>query len=106
MKTIEKTFEEFKSELTTDELVELWNEYCEEHREYDQILNYFDEDTINQFFATPYDALRASPFGEVSFNHEYFMFDGYGNIRTMSGLAIHNDLYWEDVKEWWEEKNN
>lgn len=51
----------------------------------------FDEETFNQFFDNPWEAMRACHFGEVSFLNEYFTFNGYGNIETKSESDIINE---------------
>ena len=74
--------EDYLGGLSEDEGFSIWNEYCDSAGYYDDRIEYFDEDTINEIFSTPYEAMRACFFGEVSFNHDYFKFNGYGNIET------------------------
>lgn len=77
----------------------------------------FNEDTFNQYFSSPWEAMRACNFGSVNFNDDYFTFDGYGNIETKSEDDIiqeanehddfilmmleeqYEDLFEEDFKE-------
>lgn len=63
----------------------------------------FDEDTINEIFLSPYDALRACFFGNVYFTDDYFKFDGYGNIKTVNEIPY--DDYDEAIMERWIEEN-
>ena len=63
----------------------------------------FDEDTINEIFSSPYDALRACFFGNVYFTDDYFKFDGYGNIKTVNEIPY--DDYDEAIMERWIEEN-
>ena len=44
----------------------------------------FDENTFNEYFTNPWEAMRTCHFGEVNFSDEYFTFNGYGNIETKS----------------------
>lgn len=86
--------------LTVNELVNLWNEHCDALNWMDNIIYPFDEDTVNEFFSNPWDILRATHFGDVSFNDDYFHFNGYGNIETLSDWEIESDLDWNSVAEW------
>lgn len=89
--------------LSTSELVSLHNEYCEDNSLMDDYIYTFDEETINELFSNPWDALRAAHFGDISFNQDYFRFNGYGNIETLSDYEIESDLDWEAVSDWLEE---
>lgn len=85
---------EYIDTLSDNEKAYLWNQYCSDVGYSDDAIEYFEEDTINEFFQSPYDALRAAFFGEVSFNHDYFKLNGYGNIVT----GYPDDFAdWEDV---------
>ena len=84
------TAEDFYNDLNnTDEI--FYDEY------YD-----FDEDTINEIFKNPYDALRACFFGNVYFTDDYFKFDGYGNIKTVNEIP-YDDYNTEIIERWIEE---
>lgn len=86
--------------LTVSELVTLWNEYCDALNWGDGMIYPFDEDMVNEMFSNPWDALRSAHFGDVSFNNDYFHFNGYGNIETLSDYEIEEDLDWDAVAEW------
>ena len=80
------TFEQFKEkfeELDFSERLFIYNEYCRNTCNEDDIYE-FTEDIVNEFFGSPYDAMRAMHFGEVkSWNDEYFRFNGYGNFVSL-----------------------
>lgn len=61
---------------------------------------FFDENTIRELITDPWEALRATVFGDVHFDHDYFRFNGYGNLETLSDWKI--DELFEDsgFKEW------
>lgn len=90
----EERIEDYLNGLSDSDAVQIWNEYCDSAGYYDDRIEDFDELTINELFSSPYDALRASYYGEVDFTHDYFQFNGYGNIITgyVSDFAD-----WEDV---------
>lgn len=77
----DKVVEYFESHME-DSTVSWWNMYCADTNCYDDQIFPLDENNINEFFSSPYDALRAGIMGEVSFNDPYFRLNGYGNIVT------------------------
>lgn len=94
------TVENITSALTVNELVNLFNDYCDDNN-YDVDRIYaFDESTINELFSDPWEALRSAHFGDINFTDDYFQFNGYGNIETLADWQIENDLDWSAVAEW------
>jgi hypothetical protein len=94
-----KTLKDYlKEDINGEELRDMVNNvnsengYLEQYQVYD-----FDENTINDVFSSPFEALRSATFGEVSFNDEYFRFNGYGNIETISEYSLLKEL--EDDKD-------
>lgn len=45
----------------------------------------------------PMDILRMGVFGDITWCDEYFTFDGYGNIETISEYNLHNHL-WDCIR--------
>lgn len=75
---------EIINNMTSDQLVELNNKYCEELNYSDEIyIN--DEDFFNTFFENnPMEAVRATFYGDYDFRHDYVIFNGYGNLETFN----------------------
>lgn len=49
----------------------------------------FDEDTFNELFTNPFEAMRKGYFGKIqSFADEYFKLNGYENIETASASDV------------------
>jgi len=66
------------------EKISLWNEYCSEQRNEDEIYD-FDDEFFELFFSNkPMEAARAASFGEVNWSDDYISFDGYGNLKSLS----------------------
>ena len=66
------------------EKISLWNEYCSENNNNDEIYD-FDDDFFNLFFeGKPMEASRATLFGSVNWNDNYIFFDGYCNLKSLS----------------------
>lgn len=77
--------------MTTHDKVQAINEHLENLGYNDDMIYCFDDHTINEFFTNPWDALRAAHFGDINFTHDYFRFNGYGNIETLSDWQIDVD---------------
>lgn len=66
----------------------LYNEYLSENYPDDMYYS-FDEDTFNELFSNPFEAMRMGYFGKIqSFSDEYFKLNGYGNIETADAWDI------------------
>ena len=83
--------------MDTFEKVQALNEYNESVGYYEDIIYSFDEDTVNKVFPNAFEALRASHFGDVDFADDYFIFNRYGNIETLSNWKI-DELYNEIIE--------
>jgi len=101
-----KLIEAIKEDISTEELRNMVNEVNSENGDLEQYqVHDFDEYTINELFSNPFEALRSATFGEVSFNDEYFRFNGYGNIETVSEYSLNQELEEDEdniIKTWLE----
>ena len=62
----------------------LWNQYCDEMSNEDNIY-YFDDDFFHTFFSDkPMEAARRTAFGYVNWSDGYITFDGYGNFKSIA----------------------
>lgn len=77
--------------MNTEYKVLAINVHLENQGYHDDMIYTFDEYTINEMFSNPFEALRACHFGDVNFSHNYFRFNGYGNIETLSDWQIDNE---------------
>jgi len=69
--------------LDDGEKISLWNEYCSEQRNDDEIYN-FDDEFFEIFFSNkPMEAARAASFGDVNWSEDYISFDGNGNLKSL-----------------------
>lgn len=78
--------------MNTADKVQAINEHLENQGYHDDMIYNFDEDTINELFSNPWDALRATHFGDTNFSDDYFRFNGYGNIETLSDWKIDEEF--------------
>ena len=95
-----ETFEEKFKELTTSERIAIFNEYCLEHGDADNVVNSFDEDFFNTYFSDPMEAARATFFGDIKcWSDEYIRFNGNGNLESLSEYEVLGeiDYYLEEI---------
>lgn len=84
--SLEKFTEEFKN-LTEREKIAIYNEYCLEHGDSDEMLYDFDEEFFEMAFEgkEPMEICRATFFGNItSWSDEYIRFNAYGNLESLS----------------------
>lgn len=84
--SLEKFTEEFKN-LTDREKITIYNEYCLEHGDSDEMLYDFDEEFFEMAFEgkEPMEICRATFFGNItSWSDEYIRFNAYGNLESLS----------------------
>jgi hypothetical protein len=91
--------------MNTAEKVNLLNTYYDTVYYHDDRIYYFNEDTINELFSNPWDALRATHFGDISLTHEYYHLVN-GNIETLSDWKIDELFDDSDFQEWAKENNH
>ena len=74
--------------MTDNELVYLHNEACDNYNSWDDRIYSNEAYELNEAFSTIEEFARSCQYGSYDFNHEYFKFDGYGNIESF----YYNDL--------------
>lgn len=87
------------NELSDNDKLNLYQEYCS-YTGNGTDLFLFDDEFFNLFFeGNPLEAARATHFGEVNWSDEYISFNGYGNLKTYSSwqaVQLAND-YISDI---------
>lgn len=84
----------------TDKLRDLWNRYCNEENPEDYIY-YNDEYAINEMFnGNPYEAIRATQYGEYSYTDEYFIVNDYDNLTSFNASELHQHINFNDLAEY------
>lgn len=97
-----ETFVEKFNELSTSEKIAIFNEYCLEYGDSDNMLNSFDEDFFEMAFSDPMEAARATFFGDIkNWSDEYIRFNGYGNLESVSEYDVEDEIdgYLEEIFE-------
>lgn len=114
--------------MKAEDVIGLWNEYCQENG-YD-MYDSWDEYTVNELMSgyEPMEIIRMAKNGTFKADAEYFTYNGYGNIKTMTAkdvleeidyyqladMIVYNLLYYknnipeiaEAFKEYEEENND
>ena len=88
---------DYVKSLSQYDMASVWNSYCDEAGYTDDKVYELDEYGINEIFQNPYDAFRAAVYGEVKPEHDFFKFNGYGNME--SGY-VEDLIYVDDLAEY------
>lgn len=93
---------EYLQDMSIDELVSRFNEYCQEVGYYDNMIYDFTENFFEDNFSSAYEASRATYFGKISnWTDEYIKFNGYGNLESMSSWVARDEILEDsDFMEW------
>lgn len=80
-------------EDNAEELVEIARELNSWDGSFDEFnVHSFDEDFFEMMFAEkPYEAARATHFGEVNWSDDYIRFNGYGNLESLSDWDLEKE---------------
>jgi hypothetical protein len=96
---MENQLEILKNELATiivnmdsEDIFQLNNSYCYSTNCFDDLLYELDDDNINQIMEgkEPIEIIRMTAYGDFNYAHDYFRFDGYGNLQSLSYLTSEN----------------
>ena len=97
--TLEVFTEKF-NDLSVSNKVAIFNEFCLEHGDSDNMLYSFDEEFFSMSFSNPMEAARATFFGNIeSWSDEYIRFNAYGNLESLSEYQAEGEIeyYIEDI---------
>ena len=100
--TLEEKVMEAIENLSSDEAVSLWNEYCSEDGRMDDYIysmNEFDEIMGNM---TPLDVARTCYYGEFCPADDYFWFNGYANLESSDfpSMDDKSPFYVKELATW------
>ena len=85
--------------MSDSEMIDLWNEYCNDNGYYDDRIEYFDEGVFNDLMSgkTPYEIYQIIDNSDISFFDDYCHYDGY-ELNTFSDVYDSIDI--ENLVEW------
>ena len=97
-----EVFKEKFEELSIADKVTIFNEYCLEHGNSDDMLQSFDEEFFDTYFQDKMEVCRATFFGDIhNWNDEYIRFNAYGNLESVNEFEA-EDLVNDYVEEIYE----
>ena len=95
-----KSIASILKEFDTDKLRDIWNKYCNEENPEDYIY-YNDKYAINEMYeGNPYEAVRATQYGEYSYTDEYFVVSTYGNLTSFGFSELNQHINFDDLAEY------
>lgn len=74
--------------LTSDDLVSIHNQYCQNHGCGDDEIYGNDEDFFEICFSTKLEAVRAVAYGEYNYTHDHVRFNWYGNVESFDTFSV------------------
>lgn len=95
-----KSIASILEELDSNILFNLWDEYCNEKNPEDYIY-YNDKYAINEMYeGNPYEAVRATQYGEYIYTDEYFVVNTYGNLTSFGASELNQHINFDDLAEY------
>ena len=79
---MEERIKEIIEEMSTEDKIALWNEYCDSVNKFDDRIYSMEEFDEIMNGREPWDIVRTCYFGDFNPTHEYFWFNGYANLES------------------------
>lgn len=79
---MEERIKEIIKEMSTEDKVALWNEYCDSEYRFDDRIYFMEDFDEIMSGREPLDIARTCYFGDFDPTHEYFWFNGYANLES------------------------
>ena len=91
--------------MSDSEMIDLWNEYCNDNGYYDDRIEHFDEGVFNDLMSgkTPYEIYQIIDNSDISFFDDYCRYNGY-ELNTFTDIYDSIDI--ENLVEWVIEEEN
>ena len=91
--------------MSDSEMIDLWNEYCNDNGYYDDRIEHFNEGVFNDLMSgkTPYEIYQIIDNSDISFFDDYCRYNGY-ELNTFSD--IYDSIDTGDLVEWVIEEEN
>ena len=85
--------------MSDSEMIDLWNEYCNDNGYYDDRIEHFDEGVFNDLMSgkTPYEIYQIIDNSDISFFDDYCRYNGY-ELNTFSD--VYDSIDTGDLVEW------
>ena len=93
---------DYLDNLYSEELLELWNEYCESIYNDDDKIWELTDDFLDETFSSPSDLAQNVDWDDFRYTDDYCTFDGYGKLVSFDYLSDHIDIAF--MVEWYAEE--
>ena len=100
--TVDEIMELLKYETDNDELMELWNDYCDEINAHDDMVYYNDEETLQMICDDYMSVAQRITYGKYNYAHEYLTLNGYANFESAD--FVDWLITMDDLADWLHEK--
>lgn len=100
--SIEEIMDFLVNEIDGDELMDLWNEYCDFYEYYDDRVFYNDEDTLQMICDSYMSVAQRITYGNYNYSHEYLKLNGYANFESADYVDYLINV--DDLAEWLHER--
>lgn len=99
MMSIEK-IESFLEDLNNTQLIELWNQYCENISDFENSIMSNDEDFFQTYFSDDImECVRAVCYGEYNYTDDYVRINAYGNLISYTDRNIRSLIVLSELAE-------
>ena len=100
MTKIDSIVDILQNDWSKGDLISLWNEYCEEHRCYDDNIEYME--SFDDLFGdlSPLDIVRRVQYGDFRPDDDYFGLNGYGNLVSFNDLEDYGPFSYGELAEY------
>lgn len=89
MNTIKEQIAEILIDATSDDLMLVNNQFCENNNYNDDLIYYNNQEFFEMFYSGDNGAFKAvqnSYYGNYNYSHDFVRFDGYGNLESLEHI--------------------
>lgn len=97
---------EVLDEMPIDELLQVYGEYCDGINNYDDYIYSMWEFSDIMYGQTADWIANRIFYGDFNPNDEYFKFDGYGNLKSISSYSVRDYIYIDEIAQYIIDTNN
>lgn len=84
-------------EMSNTDLIRIHNDYCAEVNGWDSHIYTMDELNEELHGTSPDEVARLIFYGSFNPNHEYFVFNGYGNLESFNEWQVNEYVFISDI---------
>lgn len=93
-------------DMSDEDLIEIHNKYCKEVDWLEDYVYPMSEFDSQMWYKTPIEIAFAIRYGSFNPRHQYFCFNGYGNLESFDKMSDFNRLDTSEIAEYIDENGN